>query len=367
MISTSCRWGILGTATISRKNWQAILDSGNSRLVAVASRDRAKSVQFVAECQSAVPHPSPPLALGSYEALITHPEVDAVYIPLPTGVRKDWVIRAAQAGKHVLVEKPVGCTVADVSEMIAVCEKYGVQFMDGVMFMHTERLKKMRAVLDDASSVGRIRRITTQFSFHADEEFISGNIRTHRALEPQGCLGDLGWYCIRFSLWAMGWRMPRRVTGRILAEAGQPAADGAVPLEFSGELLFDGGASAGFFCSFVAENQQWGVVSGDKGFLRVPDFVLPFKGGHTRYSVTNSDFQLDGCQFDMIEGRRELETAEPSSNAPRSQEANLFHRFSEIVLSKKLDPHWPKIALQTQTVMDACLESARDGSAAREI
>ena len=361
---TPCRWGILGTANIARKNWQAILDSGNSRLVAVASRDAAKSARFVEECQADVSHPVVPAALDSYEELIAHPEVDAIYFPLPTGIRKEWVIRAANAGKHVLVEKPVGTSTADVIEMIAACERNQVQFMDGVMFMHNERLRLMRETLDDGASVGSIRRIQSQFSFHGGDEFLRGNIRTHAMLEPHGCLGDLGWYCIRFSLWAMKWQMPKRVAGRILSSDGHSAATGEVPVEFSGELLFDGGISAGFFCSFIAQHQQWGVVSGDKGALRVNDFVLPFHGDHTRWSTTKSDFIIKGCQFHMIEGRRDYEAAEPASNAPHSQEATLFRRFSEIVLSGKLDPPWPPIALQTQTVMEACLASARADSAA---
>jgi predicted dehydrogenase len=364
MKQNQCRWGILGTANIARKNWQAILDSGNSRLVAVASRDAEKSRRFVMECQAAVPHPRTPLALGSYEALIAHAEVDAIYFPLPTGIRKEWVIRAANAGKHVLVEKPVGTTTEDVTDMIAACERNKVQLMDGVMFMHNERLRLMRETIDDGASVGRIRRITSQFSFSGDDEFLRQNIRTHSTLEPHGCLGDLGWYCIRFTLWAMNWKMPTQVVGHILAETKQAGAPGAVPTEFSGELFFDGGVSASFFCSFIAENQQWAVVSGDKGLLRVDDFVLPFKGDHTRWSTTKSEFFVRDCQFDMLEGRRDYEAAEPPSNAPHSQEANLFRHFSEIVLSGKLDPHWPFVSLQTQTLMDACLHSARNGSCA---
>ena len=99
---TKLRWGILGTAGIARKNWRAIYDSGNSIVTAVASRDVARSRKFIDECQAQNPfHPSP-LALGSYEALIASPQVDAVYLPLPTGLRKEWVLRAAAAGKHVL-------------------------------------------------------------------------------------------------------------------------------------------------------------------------------------------------------------------------------------------------------------------------
>ena len=118
-LPTHCRWGILGTAGIARKNWQAIRDAGNATLVAVASREAAKSAAFVSECQAAVPQPAVPEALGSYEALIEHPGVDAIYFPLPTGIRKEWVLRAIAARKHVLVEKPVGCSTDDVIEIHA--------------------------------------------------------------------------------------------------------------------------------------------------------------------------------------------------------------------------------------------------------
>jgi predicted dehydrogenase len=359
---TQCRWGILGTANIARKNWQAILDAGNARLIAVASRDAQKSSAFVSECQATVPHTQAPMALGSYEELIAHPEVDAIYFPLPTGIRKEWVIRAAEAGKHVLVEKPVGVSTNDVTEIIAACDRNRVQFMDGVMFMHNERMRQMLKVLSTDKTIGDIRRITTQFSFHGGAEFLEQNIRTHSDLEPHGCLGDLGWYCIRFTLGAMNWEMPKRVTGRILSQIKQTTAPRSVPTEFSGELFFEKGTSAAFFCSFIAENQQWAVVSGEKGLLRVNDFVLPFKGDHTHYSITQSQFHVEGCQFEMTEGRKEMKVPEPSNNAPRSQEAELFRTFSDLVIKGTLDSHWPHISLQTQTVMDACLQSARENS-----
>src|SRR6185369_7862941 len=108
-----CRWGILGTANIARKNWKAIRNAGNSTVVAVASRDRARAQTYIDECQAHVPFAPAPAACGSYAELLDRRDVDAVYIPLPTGVRKEWVIRAAEAGKHVLCEKPCGVTVAD--------------------------------------------------------------------------------------------------------------------------------------------------------------------------------------------------------------------------------------------------------------
>ncbi len=359
MNTNHCRWGILGAAFIARKNWQAIRDAGNATLAAVASRDLSRAQAFIDECQSSAPHAVVPEAMNDYNALLARKDIDAVYIPLPTGLRKEWVIRAAEAGKHVLVEKPVGEHADDVAEIIAACAKHGVQFMDGVMFMHGRRLQQLREVVD--REVGPVRHISTQFSFMSDDEFQRSNIRAHGKLEPLGCLGDLGWYCLRFTLWAMNYATPVEVTGRMHSQTQQTADSPSVPLEFSGTLAFADGAHASFYCSFTTTNAQWAIVSGGKGLLQVSDFVLPFHGSQTKYSLTRSEFELDRCKASMHEGRRVEAIDEPSSNAPGSQESGLFRTFSELVLSGKLDAHWPCISLQTQRVLDACLASARDG------
>ena len=118
MSKTTCRWGFLSTAAIARKNWKAIRLSGNGTVTAVASRSVQKAQAFIDECSAEVPQRNSVTALGSYEELLTHDEVDAIYIPLPTGIRKEWVVRAAEAGKHVLCEKPVANNARDAKEMI---------------------------------------------------------------------------------------------------------------------------------------------------------------------------------------------------------------------------------------------------------
>src|SRR5262245_45570570 len=317
MTTKLCRIGILGAATIARKNWQAILNSGNAILTAVASRSRERAEQFIRACQASAPFQMPPRVCG-YDELLASRDIDAVYIPLPTGIRKEWVLKAAAAGKHVLCEKPCGATAAEVAEMIAACDKANVQFMDGVMFMHSSRLPAMRQVLDDGQSVGRIRRITSQFSFLGGEEFARQNIRVNSTLEPLGCLGDLGWYNLRFTLWAMGYQMPQRASGRVLTAARQAGGDD-VPVEFSGEMFFAGGASASFYCSFITQNQQWAVVSGERGALAVADFVLPFFGSEAAFSISQPQFDARGCQFNMNERTRRIALPEYSNNAPNSQ------------------------------------------------
>jgi predicted dehydrogenase len=215
--------------------------------------------------------------------------------------------------------------------------------MDGVMFMHNPRLAKLRAVLDDAERIGPIRRITSVFNFLGTGDFHERNIRVQSELEPLGCLGDLGWYPIRFALWVMRWQLPRRVTGRILA-GGVDCA----PTDFTGELYFDGGASAAFHCSFLAMNQQWANISGTNGSVRVPDFALPS-------SDNNVAWEVNYKPVPKTEAGLYLETP----TTAMSQEALMFRNFASQVRSGALNDEWPQSALKTQQVADACLASAR--------
>ena len=353
------RFGILSAAGIARKNWPAIFNSGNCVVTAVASRDRDRSRQFIAECQAKTQFETPPAPLDSYEELLASKNVDAVYIPLPTGLRKEWVLRAAAAGKHVICEKPCGVSLADVREMTGACKKNRVQFMDGVMFMHSPRLARVRKVLDDGKSIGPVRRISSGFSFYFGDEFFRDNIRVDGRLEPTGCLGDLGWYCLRFALWTMNWQLPHTATGRILSQSTAVAGRVPAPTEFSGELIFDGGVSAGFYCSFLAPQQEWINVSGQKGWLRLPDFVHPFDSYEPAFELNRSEVRITEAG-----GGKVPPGADRTVSAhPTAQDTRMFRNFANQVFSGKLNDDWPMWVLKTQQVMDACFQSARNGSA----
>jgi predicted dehydrogenase len=344
---TKLRWGILGTARIARKIWKGIWHSGNSIVTAVASRDLERARQFVVECQQENPFDAVPTALASYEDLLASCDVDAVYIPIPTGIRKEWVVRAAEAGKHILCEKPCGASVADVREMMRACYRNRVQFMDGVMFMHNPRLDRIRQVLDDGKSIGTIRRIASHFSFFSADDFRQTNIRGDGTLEPLGCLGDLGWYCVRFALWAMNWRLPREVSGRILSQNCNDNSRYPVPFDFSGELFFDNDVSSGFFCSFLTAYANWVSVTGTLGHLRVPDFTLPARSNQGALEING-------------------ELSDNSGTDPlTTQEVNMVRTFANQVLSGKLREDWPEWALKTQIVVNACTDSARAEQPAR--
>jgi predicted dehydrogenase len=308
-----------------------------------------------------VPHAAAPQAIGGYEELLARTDIDAVYLPLPTTARKVWAIRAAEAGKHVLSEKPVGATANDVREILDACRRNNVQFMDGVMFLHSRRLERMRDILDDGQSVGQIRRIATQFSFRGDATFLANDIRLNSRLEPLGCLGDLGWYNIGFILWAMNYQLPLTVTGHVLSDHRGQGSPAAVPTDFSGELRYADGVSASFFCSFLTENQQWASISGTHGELVVRDFVLPFFGNEVAFDVSQPAFEIAGCDFNMEEHTQRIAVREYSNSTANAQETRLFEDFARLVLRGEFDVRWGEIALQTQTVLDACLRSARSG------
>lgn len=348
---TKIRWGILGTADIARQNWRAIYDSGNSIVSAVASRSLKRSEKFIATCQSHNMFEVPPKGYGNYLQMIEAPDIDAVYIPLPTGLRKEFVLWAAKLGKHVLCEKPCGINFLEVQEMVDACKKNSIQFMDGVMFMHNPRIQHIYDVLSNSQNIGKIKRISSMFSFLAPEEYLHSNIRLHSELEPMGCLGDLGWYNIRITLHMMGWRLPVAVTGSILSQRGSSTSPSPVPTDFSAELIFDDDTSAGFFCSFLTTSQQWCTVSGTTGSLHISDFVHPASIHEPSFILNGEEVQVKCCDC----------KAKHDNSHTCAQETNMIRNFANQIMSGQMSDEWPMMALKTQRVLDACYQSAKSG------
>jgi predicted dehydrogenase len=225
------------------------------------------------------------------------------------------------------------------------------------MFSHSHRLPAIRKVLDDGTSVGDIRRITSAFAFRGHGKFIETNIRADGALEPLGCLGDLGWYCVRFTLWAMNWQMPRAVSARLIASAGREASR-PVPIDLSAELLFDNEVSAGLSCSFTTGLQQWAIVSGTGGQLTVADFVNPRAGGELEFDVVESKGGGDALNPRLEMDSRRFLVPEHGDCHPTAQETRMFRDFGEQIRLGTLNAEWPEISLKTQRVVDQCYSSA---------
>ena len=350
-MTDSCKWGILSTAGIAKKNWQAILNSGNAEVGAVASRSIDSAQSFIDACQADHPFETSPKAYGSYDELLADPDIQAVYIPLPTGMRKEWVIKTAEAGKHVLAEKPAARHADEVQAMLDACNANGVQYMDGVMYMHSDRLPLLRQALDNPDNLGTIRRISSVFCFAAVPGFLENNIRVNSDLEPMGCLGDLGWYTARMILWIKHYEMPKTVIGKILSAQSRADSPEPVPTQFSAELFYEDGTSASFYNSFICAFQQWLNVAGSDGYLHVPDFVLPNDSGQIGFDLKTAD-DLSTTTVDEVGAFHES-----------AQETKMIRAFNQIVLSGQLDPGWGEITLKTQRVLDALFASAKQDGA----
>lgn len=294
-----------------------------------------------------------PKAFGSYQALLDSDEIDAVYIPLPTTLHKEWATAAARAGKHVLCEKPVGVAAAEVEEIVAACAAARVQFMDGVMFMHHRRLGAVRARLADREAFGEVRHVGLNFCFSASPEFAATDIRFDPACEPLGCLGDLGWYCVRFALWVYEWEKPEAVTCiyHTISDKGSK-----LPTSCTATLKFQGGKSAGFHCSFESCFTQTATIFGVHQRLDLDDFVLELCPERTHFTHTLTAGLQDTA-------RRVVTESETHHVEDCCQEVEMIKTFADLVIKVKeqhAEPElsWGNYSLQTQQVLDACIQSA---------
>lgn len=345
-VASSCRWGILGAASIARKNVRAMHLADNATPLAIASRSRAKADAFRTEHGLDRAH-------DSYEALLEDADVDAVYIPLPTTLHREWTVRAAEAGKHVLCEKPVAANASDVEVMIETCRDAGVQFMDGLMFMHHERMRHVESNLGRLGAEADL--VTTRFSFRGDAAFFESNIRSDVETEPLGCVGDLGWYCIRIALETMG-VMPESVRAR------HHRMHGAIPIHTSAELDFpgrDGVRHAFIQCSFVHPLAQWVEICGPEGSMRMEDFVI----GSPTEAVIQLETESQLTEQDLAHERR-LERIVVDDCV---QEVEMIRRFSDLARgARPLESIWGVRSHETQRIVDAIMSSASvDGARIR--
>lgn len=161
MAETLIQIGIVGCADIARKVSRAINLAPNAAICAVSSRSHDKAAAFAA----ANGLPLSAKVYGSYEAVLEDPEVDAVYMPLPTSLHLKWAVLAAQNKKHLLLEKPVALDVAQFDCILEACESNGVQFMDNTMWVHNPRTAAMANFLNDAQRFGNLKSVFTATVF----------------------------------------------------------------------------------------------------------------------------------------------------------------------------------------------------------
>jgi predicted dehydrogenase len=250
------RWGVLSTASIGmNKVTPAIQQASNGEVVAIASRDASRA-------QAAADTLGIPRSYGSYEALLAADDVDAVYVPLPNDQHAEWAVRAAQAGKHVLCEKPLAMSAAEAEQMVAACADAGVLLQEAFMYRHHPSwLEVLR--LTRSGQLGRLEAVQVFFSYYNDDP---GNIR-NQVRHGGGALMDIGCYPINVA--------------RLLFDAEPVAVHASVRRDpqmgidtlTSAVLEFPDGGQASFTVGIRSEPYQRVHVVGTQGRVEVE---IPF-------------------------------------------------------------------------------------------
>jgi predicted dehydrogenase len=253
--SMPVRWGILGTARIATKKVIPAMQRGRySRVDAIASRsaDTARQVAVELGIQK---------SYGSYEALLADDAIDAVYIPLPNHLHVEWTTRAAEAGKHVLCEKPVGLVAEDVARLIEVRDRTRVLIQEAFMVRtHPQWLGALE--IARSGRLGQVRSITGYFSFYNDDP---SNIRNVKAYGGGGIL-DIGCYLVNTARMIFE-SEPRRVCALI-----EESASTGVDWMASMIMDFNGRHAVGT-CSTQLAHAQRITIAGTRGRLEIE---IPF-------------------------------------------------------------------------------------------
>lgn len=260
------RWGVLGTASIARKHTIAGMKQvDNCELYAIAGRSLEKAEQFKQEFGFQK-------AYGSYDELLDDPKVQAVYIPLPNHLHRDWVIKAAKKKKHILCEKPLSGTEKDCREMIEVCDKEGVLLMEAFAYLHSPIIRQIKRDLDDGV-IGKLQFMESTF---VTEPPADTDIRMNRE-SLGGSLFDLGCYNTTLTLLMYG-EEPEEV--QAMAHYSDRGIDDCTNLC----LTFSGNRKATAMCGMCSG--QWGArfyLYGSDGTIEA--LFSPNEDGELHYTI----------------------------------------------------------------------------------
>ncbi len=242
-----CRWGVLSTANIAvRKVIPGIQRADRCEVVAIASRDPERASRFATAHGIARAH-------GSYEALLSDPDVDAVYIPLPNHLHAEWTVEAAHAGKHVLCEKPLAMDGVEATRMVEACNSHGVRLMEAFMYRLHPSWEGVRQLIA-SGRIGELRSVQSWFSYFNDDP---SNIR-NIAEAGGGALYDIGCYSVNASRMLFGGE-PVRVEASMTRDP-----ETGVDVTTSAILEFERGVAT-FTCSTRAEPDQRVHIYGTSG------------------------------------------------------------------------------------------------------
>jgi xylose dehydrogenase (NAD/NADP) len=269
MAQTALRIGVLGAANIARQFIAAVAGSSLVTVTAVASRDAAKGKAFAREV-------GVPQSFGTYEALLKDPAIDAVYVPLPNSLHAEWSIRAAQAGKHVLCEKPFAVTAHEASAMFAAARANSVDVVEAYPYMAQPQTQTLRQLLRDGA-IGAVRHIQATFGFTVAG---ANNIRLVAELGG-GALLDAGSYPVSLVRIVAGERPARAyATAQWFGERLDKAV--AATLEFPGGMV------AQVCCSFQTASHRHALIAGENGAIMTNYFNHAPPGGGLSLQVKRS-------------------------------------------------------------------------------
>ncbi|WP_049724008.1 Gfo/Idh/MocA family protein [Gilvimarinus polysaccharolyticus] len=320
---TKIRWGVLSTAKIARLHTiPAIQSSALGEVVAIASRD-AQNARTQADLLGIT------RAYGSYEELLKDPDIDAIYNPMPNHLHVPWSIKALEAGKHVLVEKPAGLNATDLEPLLACAERHPeLKLMEAFMYRFHPQWQQAKQ-LCDAGAIGTLRTIQCAFSYNNRD---TSNIRNSAAMGG-GALMDIGCYGVSLARYLLG-SEPTRVLGHL-----NNLGDYEVDCISSALMEFDG-AIASFTCSTKTEPEQWVEIAGEAGSIRL---AIPFN------PIADAATELTLKQADKLQRY----TIEPANHY-----RNMTDAFAEAILHNKPAPTPMTDALSNMTAIDGIVASA---------
>ncbi|HZK60623.1 MAG TPA: Gfo/Idh/MocA family oxidoreductase, partial [Anaerovoracaceae bacterium] len=301
----------------------AIKASSNGKLIAVASRDAEKASKFANDNQI-------PQSYGSYEALLADDQIDAIYIPLPNSMHHQWVIAAANAGKHVLCEKPLALNEKECIEMDSAAQVNHTKLMEAFMYrFHPQTGKVIQLIRDNA--IGELKSIHSVFTFHVKNK---NNIRYDSELGG-GSLMDVGCYCVNI-IRTLAEKEPVEV------QAAVNWADTGVDKSITGIIKFESGLIASFSSSLAIERNEFYYAAGSGGVIKVEHSFLPGK----------DDTQI------LLSGPKSGETSFSFSGVDQYQ--LMVEHFADCIIDD-LPLRYPALeAAKNMKVIDALYNSARN-------
>jgi predicted dehydrogenase len=250
MKDNKLHWGLISTARINRAVIPPIHKSRRAVLQGVASRDLGRAQEFAQTWKI-------PQVYGSYEAMLADPEIDIVYNPLPNKLHTEWTLKAVEAGKHVLCEKPLALTADEVDQMIAASQRTGKMIAEAFMYRHHPQTLKVKELVD-SGAIGELRLVRGSFSFFLNR---STDVRLNPELGG-GSIWDVGCYPISYARYIIG-AEPTEVMG------WQKFSESGVDDLFVGQMQFPGNVYAQFDCAFCVSFRTGIEISGSEGSITI--------------------------------------------------------------------------------------------------